>query len=62
MVSAGYQLCRQAGRIHISITMPAIGSRGIKIATQILRLMLFLHAAGFMPRVKRKTAGFPPPS
>jgi hypothetical protein len=41
--------------------MPAIGSRGIKIATQILRLMLFLHAADFMSRVKRKTAGFPPP-
>jgi len=41
MVSAGYRLCRQTVKLHISITMTAIGSLDLKIAPKIFRLTLF---------------------
>jgi hypothetical protein len=41
MVSDGYQLCRKPGARTISITLPALGSDGIKIEAQILRFDTF---------------------
>jgi len=41
MVSKSYHCVSNRAEIHISITMPAIGSRDLKIAPKIFRLMLF---------------------
>lgn len=47
--------------IHILITMPAIGSRRIKIVALFLFGDIFFARRVFILRAKRKTAGFPPP-
>jgi hypothetical protein len=41
MVSNGYPMWRQPGKIHISITMTAMGSRDLKIAPKTFRLPMF---------------------
>jgi hypothetical protein len=60
MVSKAYQVWRQPGKIHISITMAGIGSRDLKIAPKIFPLTLFSRG-DFYSAGERKTAGFPPP-
>ena len=45
MVSGGYQLCPQAGEIHIFIRIPAVDSDEIKIEAKFFASMRFIHAA-----------------
>jgi hypothetical protein len=56
MVSDGYQLCRKPGSRLISITLPALGSDGIKIGAQIFRFDTFSCSEDGS---KKKRRGFP---
>jgi len=58
MVSKGYQVWRQRAKIHISITLTAIGSRDLKIAPKIIRLPMFFTRQ-FLFRPEKKNGGFP---